>query len=279
MSVTEAVSIVKIGGNVIDDEAELRHFLDQFARIPGRKILIHGGGKLATDLAGKLNIPQKMIDGRRVTDYETLKIAAMVYGGWINRSLVAQLQARGCPSIGVTGADAGLILARKRAPKPIDYGFVGDIVQVKAELLQIWMERGVTPVIAPLTHDGEGQLLNTNADSIANAVAVALANQAATPDGSSKRAQVTLVYSFEKPGVLLNVNDDASIVPHITPKTFEEMKNDGRVFAGMIPKLDNACKAITAGVDRVVLGRSGDLTRLLEGDAGTTVTQELRNHE
>ncbi|MBS1958079.1 MAG: acetylglutamate kinase [Bdellovibrionales bacterium] len=263
------VTVVKIGGNVLDNPTELQTFLKHFAAIEGPKILVHGGGKLATEIAEKMGIPQKMVEGRRVTDEATLKVITMVYAGDINKHLVAQLFGLGCRSVGVCGVDGDLIRSKKRAPTAtkegmIDYGFVGDITHVKDDILLRWLWAGVAPVIAPITHDGAGQLLNTNADTIAKEIAASLATS----------CEVTLVYSFEKPGVMTDVSDDLSVIPRVTPCSFEDLKRDGKVFAGMIPKLENACKSLKSGVKRVVLGRSKDLPALIAGTAGTTVVGE-----
>jgi acetylglutamate kinase len=268
------VTVVKIGGNVIDNPSELKTFLKHFSAIEGPKVLIHGGGKLATELAEKMGVPQKMIEGRRVTDEVTLKVITMVYAGDINKHLVASLFGLGCRSVGVTGADGDLIRSKKRGPMAtkegmVDYGFVGDITHVKDDILLRWLWAGVTPVIAPITHDGAGQLLNTNADTIAKEVAAALATS----------CEVTLVYSFEKPGVMTNVEDEKTVIPLVTPRSFEDLKRDGKVFAGMIPKLENACKSLRSGVKRVVLGRSKDLPALIAGTAGTTIVSEQISNE
>ena len=235
------VNIVKIGGKVIEDTKTLQHFLADFSRIKGPKILVHGGGRTATELAAKLGIASQMIEGRRITDRPTLEIVTMVYGGLVNKNIVAALQAAGCNALGLTGADMNCILAEKRNPVPVDYGFVGDIVAVNAIAFSQLLQQGITPVLAPLTHNKNGQLLNTNADTIAAQVAVAL----------SKSFEVTLSYCFEKKGVLNNVNDDDSVIDLINETDFVQMKVAGSIADGMIPKLDNAFATLRAGVEKV----------------------------
>jgi acetylglutamate kinase len=256
--------VVKIGGNIIDDEEKLSSFLRDFAAIEGRKILVHGGGKLATKMAAQLNIPQQMVDGRRITDAETLKIVTMVYAGLINKNIVAQLQAAGCNAVGLSGADGNVMLAHKRVVKELDYGFAGDVDAVNGSFLQAVLEQNATPVLSPITHDGKGQLLNTNADTIAQETAKAL----------SAFYEVQLVYSFEKNGVLLNAEDDASVIPVINPETYTELKEKGLVFAGMIPKLDNAFSALRSGVKKVLIGKAEHLSQLLSGTSGTSIVYE-----
>ena len=253
------LSIVKIGGNILDEPAALTHFLDDFSRIPGPKILLHGGGKKATALAAQLGIPTQMNEGRRITDAATLDVAVMVYAGLINKNLAAQLQARSCPAIGLCGADAGFITAVKRPVKEVDFGFVGDIEKVDPGFLQQLLAQGITPVRAPLTHDGQGQLLNTNADTMASAVAVAL-----VPTYS-----VQLIYCFEKRGVLRDVNDEDSVIPEITTQDYEALKAGGAVSAGMIPKMDNAFSAIRQGVASVWIGHARHLQDIIAGTPGT----------
>ena len=256
------LTVVKIGGNILDDEQALSQVLTHFAILPGYKLLVHGGGKIATELATKLGAPQKMIEGRRVTDSDTLDIITMVYGGLISKTLVAQLHALGLPSIGVSGADGDLIRAVKRPTGAVDYGLVGDIVNVNSDRLINWMNDGLTPIIAPLAHDGHGQILNINADSIATSLAVAL----------SKSFTVSLVYSFEKNGVLLDVNNEDSLLRQINPTSYQKLRADGKIFAGMIPKLDNAFSAVAAGVKQVILGKAQNLPQLIEGTAGTRIS-------
>ena len=258
------LSIIKIGGNIIDDEVRLAAFLDNFAAVPGKKILVHGGGKLATKVAEGLGIQQQMVDGRRITDAETLKIVTMVYAGTINKNIVAQLQARGCPAIGLTGADGNAILSHKRTNASIEYGYVGDVDVVNTSLLTSLLLLDKTLIFAPITHDGKGQLLNTNADTIAQELA----------RGLSATFEVSLIYSFEKSGVLLNAEDETSVIGRISPSYYEELKSSGAIFAGMIPKLDNAFAALRSGVARVIIGRAEELPQLLTGSSGTTIRHE-----
>jgi acetylglutamate kinase len=257
----DTLYVVKIGGNIIDNEAALASFLSVFAGVPGKKILVHGGGKLATQLAGKFGVEQKMVDGRRITDAETLKIVTMVYAGYINKNIVAQLQANGCNAIGLTGADANMIQAHKRQHTTIDYGFAGDIDMVNAPFMQNLLEQDVTIVAAPITHDAKGQLLNTNADTIAQEIAKAL----------SRTYKVQLVYSFEKKGVLLNVDDENSVIGEIDTKKYAELRSEQKIFAGMIPKLDNAFSALQSGVSKVIIGKAEELEQLISGKSGTTI--------
>jgi len=254
--------VVKIGGNIIDDPAKLASFLKAFAGINAPKILVHGGGKLATKLADQLGIEQKLIDGRRITDEETLRIVTMVYAGYINKNIVAALQAHNCNAIGMTGADADLIHAEKRKHPTIDYGFVGDVKKVKADIISSLLLQGICLVIAPITHNGEGQLLNTNADTIAQEIAKAM----------SENYQVNLVYSFEKAGVLLNAADDNTVIPVIDPALYEDLKAKQAIFAGMIPKLDNAFTALKSGVSKVIIGKAENLDALITGKSGTAIT-------
>ena len=260
----EPLYIIKIGGNIIDDETKLSSFLQNFASVKGKKILVHGGGKLATKLANKMGVQQQMIDGRRITDAETLKIVTMVYAGYINKNIVAQLQSHGCNTIGLSGADGNLILAHKRKHATIDYGFVGDIDAVNAGLIKSLLDQDIAIVAAPITHDGNGTLLNTNADTIAQEIAKAM----------GKYFTTSLIYSFEKNGVLLDVDDDNSVIPMINPAGYTELKNKQLIFAGMIPKLDNAFAALNNGVGRVIIGKAEQLQQLLAGTAGTTIKHE-----
>ncbi len=257
----ERVYIIKISGNIIDDEQRLYAFLKQFAALEGKKILVHGGGKLATKMAEQLAIPQQMVDGRRITDADTLKIVTMVYAGYINKNIVAKLHSYGTTAIGLTGADGNAILAHKRKHAVIDYGYVGDIDAVNAPLLQQLLEQKMAIVVAPITHNGEGQLLNTNADTIAQEIAKAI----------SGFYQTILVYSFEKKGVLLDVNDDASVIATMNKEKYELLKAEGKIFAGMIPKLDNAFAAIDAGVGKVSIGLAEELPLLINTTSGTTI--------
>ncbi|AZI25317.1 acetylglutamate kinase [Pedobacter sp. G11] len=255
------LTIIKIGGNVIDNSANLHQFLLDFTALPGDKILVHGGGKIATELGESLGVEAKMIEGRRVTDIETLRIVTMVYAGLINKNMVAQLQAKGSNAIGLTGADGNIIKAKKRPVKEIDYGFVGDLDEhsVSSTTLDSLLKAGLVPVLCAITHDGDTQLLNTNADTIASSVAVAM----------SALYETRLVYCFEKKGVLRDVNDDDSVVREIKTDEFEGLKADGTVQGGMIPKLHNAFEAIKKGVSAVYIGKADELNELAEGTFGT----------
>lgn len=239
----QALHIVKIGGNIIDAPKALASFLANFASIKGPKLMVHGGGKIATSMAADLGIQSQMIDGRRVTDAESLRIVTMVYAGWINKSIVASLQSLKCNAIGLAGPDGAFVVAKKRNAVPIDYGFVGDIEHVNAKDLGGLIASGFSPVFAPITADTTGQLLNTNADTMAQALAI----------GLSEYFDVTLTYCFEKQGVLMDPNDDDSVIPQINQANFAQLKADGIVSAGMIPKLENALKAIAQGVHTVRL--------------------------
>ena len=260
----DTVIVIKIGGNIIDDEIKLSSFLKLFAEVPGKKVLVHGGGRLATKLAADLGVEQQMVDGRRITDAETLKIVTMVYAGYINKNIVAQLQANNCNAIGLSGADGNLITAHKRKNATIDYGFVGDVDHVNAGLLQNLLDNNLTVVAAPITQDGSGQLLNTNADTIAQEIAKAL----------SELYDVKLIYSFEKNGVLLDVENEHSVIPLINPAFYEELKEKKLIFAGMLPKLDNAFSALQNGVKQVIIGKAEELDQLITGKSGTTITNE-----
>jgi acetylglutamate kinase len=256
--------VIKIGGNIIDDEARLSSFLRDFAKIKDRKILVHGGGKLATDLSAKLGIEQKLVDGRRITDAETLKIVTMVYAGYINKNIVAGLQANQCNAIGLCGADGDTILAHKRNHPLVDYGFVGDIDRINTLLIKKLLEQQMAVVFAPITQDQQGQLLNTNADTIAQELA----------KGMSKEYDVSLIYSFEKSGVLLDAGDDSTVISKITAGYFQELKAQQKIFAGMIPKLDNAFAALNAGVKKVIIGKAEELNKLVSSQAGTAIVNE-----
>ena len=256
--------MVKIGGNIIDDDALLSVFLKKFAAIKSKKILVHGGGKQATRLAEKLGIPQQLIDGRRITDGETLKIVTMVYAGYINKHIVAELQSLECNSIGISGADGNSILAHKRENTQIDYGFAGDIDRVNAGWIRQLLDSGICVVVSSITHDGKNQLLNTNADTIAQEIAKAM----------SPAFEVSLVYSFEKPGVLQDINDENSVIKKLHPGYYKDLKKTEKIFSGMIPKLDNAFKAIDAGVNKVIIGRGEELDLLISGKSGTMISHE-----
>ena len=263
------LTIVKVGGAVVEDESSLTALLADFSRIPGNKILVHGGGRKATKTAAALGIESKMIGGRRITDKDMLEVVTMVYGGLVNKNLVARLQAIGVNAIGLSGADMDVIRSHKRPLKAVrmsdgsvenvDFGFVGDVDKVNAEMLASLIEKGVTPVLAPLTHDGKGNILNTNADTIASETAKALAAM----------YDVTLIYSFEKKGVLSNPDDDDSVIPVITRADFDRYVSDGTIGGGMIPKIENALAAVDAGVDRVII----TLATAIDGTQGTTITK------
>jgi acetylglutamate kinase len=239
------LTIVKIGGNILDNPELLTSMLDSFVKTDGYKLLIHGGGKIANVLMKQMGIEPKMVEGRRITDEKTLEIVTMVYGGLINKNLVCQLQSRGCNAIGLTGADANIIPAVKRPVKDIDYGFVGDIdtLKINSDTLSIFINNDLTPVLAPLTHNDMGSMLNTNADTIASSVAVAL----------SLYFKVKLVYCFEKKGVLSNPDDENSVISKINEKTFATYKENGTIHSGMIPKLENAFDALKAGVSEIII--------------------------
>ena len=257
----ERLTIVKVGGKVVEDKDSLEQLLAQFSMIRGKRILVHGGGLLATNLAEKLGIETQMVEGRRITDAATLEVVTMVYAGLVNKNIVAGLQAKGCNAIGLTGADLNVIRAVKRPVKTIDYGYVGDIMGVNTSELRMLLNEEVVPVMAPITHDGKGQLLNTNADTIAQEIAKAM----------SEKMEITLVYSFEKKGVLKDIDDEESFIPMINLACFEKMKEEHTIFAGMIPKLDNAFEAIGAGVNKVIIGDASNLQELLDGKSGTVI--------
>ncbi|WP_158827915.1 acetylglutamate kinase [Mucilaginibacter lacusdianchii] len=250
--------IIKIGGNVIDNSENLYHFLKDFTAIDGYKILVHGGGKVATQLSDKMGVQTQMVDGRRITDIETLRVVTMVYAGLINKNIVAQLQRFGTNAIGLTGADGNFIKAKKRPVKTIDYGFVGDLdgTSVNAENISALMQAGFTPVFCALTHDGDGQMLNTNADTIASALAVSL----------SRHYETTLIYCFEKKGVLQDIDDEDSLIRDIDPARYEELKKQQIIHSGMLPKLDNAFAAIGSGVKAVIIGKSDDLKQFSKNE-------------
>lgn len=253
----EKLTVIKVGGKIVEEEATLNQLLNDFAAIEGHKVLVHGGGRSATRLATRLGIESEMINGRRITDAETLKVVTMVYGGLVNKNMVAGLQARGVNALGLTGADMNVIRSVKRPVKEVDYGFVGDVDKVDASLLSDLIKKGVVPVMAPLTHDGEGHLLNTNADTIAGETAKALA----------ELFDVTLVFCFEKKGVLRDEHDDDSVIDTITRAEFEQYVADGVIQGGMIPKLENSFEAIRAGVGEVVV----TLASAINGNGGTRI--------
>ena len=254
----EKLTIVKVGGAVVEDELQLSQLLRDFSAIEGRKVLVHGGGRKATKMAERLGIETKMVEGRRITDADMLEVVTMVYGGLVNKNLVARLQANGVNALGLTGADTDAIRSHKRPLKNgVDYGFVGDIDQANGEMLGRLIEAGITPVMAPLTHDGEGHILNTNADTIASETAKALANL----------YDVTLIFSFEKKGVLRNPDDDNSVIATINHADFARYKADGTISGGMLPKIENALNAVDAGVSKVII----TLATAIDGKHGTTI--------
>ncbi|ULQ56943.1 acetylglutamate kinase [Flavihumibacter rivuli] len=259
------IYVIKIGGNVIDAEPSLRSFLQAFSQVEGKKLLVHGGGKIATRIGDKLGIVSQYVDGRRITDAGTIDLVTMVYGGLVNKQIVAQLQSLGTDAIGLTGADGNLVPAHKRPVKTIDYGFVGDIDTnlIPSAKWYNLIEQGMVPVVAPLTHDGMGNMLNTNADTIASALAIAL----------SKHEPVRLIYCFEKKGVLESVEDDGSVIRKIDKVSYASLKTGQKLFAGILPKLDNAFAAIDAGVKEVLIGHADDLLQnTTESTTGTLIT-------
>ncbi len=262
-STKEKLFVIKIGGNVIDDPEKLNSFLKEFSAIESKKILVHGGGKIATAIGNQLNIQSKYVDGRRITDDETIDLVTMVYGGLLNKKIVAKLQSHYCNAIGITGADANLLPAKKREIKEIDYGWVGDIEtgKMNPEMWKSFLQNGLTLVAAPLTHDGNGRILNTNADTIASVIATSL----------SVLYEVSLVFCFEKNGVLLDVNDVDSTISKLTFNDYLSLKKSDKLFAGILPKIDNAFDAIKKGVDEVIIGNSNDLSSLINGTAGTKI--------
>lgn len=250
------IQVIKIGGGVLENEAQRNQFLQQFAAINGKKVLVHGGGRLATTMAERLGVKTHMIEGRRVTDKETLDIVTMVYGGLVNKQVVAQLQTMGVNAIGLTGVDGGWMRAIKRPVKNgIDYGYVGDVTEVNGILLRTLLDNGLTPVVAPITYSVDNLLLNTNADTVASQTAIALA------------PEVELTFCFEKAGVLSNPDDEASVIAKITPEIYQQLKADGIILGGMIPKIDNAFAAIEHGVQSVRITHSSHI------QSGTIIEQ------
>jgi acetylglutamate kinase len=261
--ISSTLTVVKIGGNIIDNPEACKAFLRTFAsHVSHPKILVHGGGKIATQVAAKLDIETQMVEGRRITDQPMLDVVTMVYGGLVNKNLVAQLQPMSCNALGMTGADAGIIRSVKRPVKDIDYGFVGDVQQVSRRQIKALLDSLIVPVIAPITYSSEGLLLNTNADTMASAVAAEM----------SFVYDVALIYCFEKKGVLSDPNDDDSVIALLTPTSYAEHKAAGVINKGMIPKLDNAFKALEEGVKRVTICHAQDLAAVASGTAGTTLT-------
>ena len=255
----EKLTIVKVGGKIVEDEASLQRLILSFAQMDGLRLLVHGGGRTATDVAKRLGVETVMVEGRRVTDQAMLEVVTMVYGGLVNKHVVAALQAAGINAIGLTGADMNVMLAHRRPAGRVDYGFVGDVDKADGEALARLLQSGVVPVMAPLTHDGHGQLLNTNADTIAGETAKALAHH----------FDVTLVYCFEHAGVLKDANDEESLIPTINRASFEALVADGTVSSGMIPKIENCLQAVEQGVARVVITAADALGT----DSGTVITQ------
>jgi len=254
----EKLTIVKVGGAVVEDELQLTQLLRNFAAIEGAKILVHGGGRRATKVAAALGIETKMVDGRRITDAEMLEVVTMVYGGLVNKHVVAGLQALGVDAIGLCGADGDIIRSVKRPLKNgIDYGFVGDVKKTDGAKIAHFIDKNLVPVIAPLTHDGQGNILNTNADTMASETAKALA----------QLYDVTLIFAFEKPGVLSNPDDDSSVIPVINHADFERYKADGTISGGMLPKIENALGAVEAGVSQVII----TLATAIDGQHGTVI--------
>ncbi|MCE5174654.1 MAG: acetylglutamate kinase [Bacteroidales bacterium] len=240
------LTIIKVGGKIVEEPDTLQALLQDFAKIEGFKVLVHGGGRAATLLSNRLGIESQMVDGRRITDAETLKVVTMVYAGLVNKNIVAKLQALGVNALGLTGADLNYMRSEKRPVGEVDYGFVGDVKEVQSSILTNLIELGVVPVLAPLTHDKKGNMLNTNADTIAGETAKALA----------KYFDVTLMFCFERKGVLSDAGNDDSVIPEITRESFAEYVADGVIQGGMIPKLENAYEAIDAGVKEVIITRA-----------------------
>jgi acetylglutamate kinase len=250
----DKLTILKIGGNVLEDEVMLDHVLSYFSQLPSPSVLVHGGGKKASEMINKLGLKAQMINGRRITDAATLEIVTMVYAGLTNKQLVAQLQAKGCNALGLSGADGNIILAQKRPVEEIDYGFAGDIQEINKHSLINLLQCGFTPVFCAITHDKKGQLLNTNADTIAASIAKSLAS----------KYEVSLQFCFEKAGVLSDPDDNQSIIPLINKYYYQTLKSSGAIHSGMIPKLDNAFEALQAGVNEVIIG---SLSTLRKGKA------------
>lgn len=255
----EKVTVVKVGGKIVETPSALQALITAFSQMEGRKVLVHGGGRTATDMAARLGIETQMVGGRRITDADMLAVVTMVYGGLVNKQVVAQLQAAGVNALGLTGADMDVLRSHRRPAGEVDYGFVGDVDRADGARLQMLIEGGVVPVMAPLTHDGRGQLLNTNADTIAGETAKALAHH----------FDVTLVYCFEHAGVLKDANDEESLIPTINRASFEALVADGTVSSGMIPKIENCLQAVEQGVARVVITAADALGT----DSGTVITQ------
>lgn len=257
MQQKKKITVIKVGGKIVEEPASLAALLNRFAAIEGAKVLIHGGGRSATKIAERLGIESKMVGGRRITDAETLQVVTMVYGGLVNKNIVAGLQARGVNALGLTGADCNIIRAHKRPVGEVDYGFVGDVDYADGQMLGKLIEQGIVPIVAPLTHDGNGNLLNTNADTMA----------AETAKGLAEFYDVTLTYCFEFPGVMRNPDDADSLIATINKESYKELLADGTVSGGMIPKIDNAFNAIDNGVSQVVITRAD----AIDGHSGTHI--------
>lgn len=254
----EHLTIIKVGGKIVENSESLNSLLKDFAAVEGKKLLVHGGGRSATQMAARLGVETKMVDGRRITDEAMLEVVTMVYGGLVNKRIVAGLQALGIDAVGLTGADMNIVLSDKRNVSAVDYGWVGDVKRVNAEAVATLIESGCCPVVVPLTHDGCGHMLNTNADTMAGEMAKAMA----------AHYDVTLMFCFEKPGVLADENDDSSLIPTITPAVLDDLKRRGVVSGGMIPKLDNAIACVSAGVESVVITQAD---RIADPYAGTKI--------
>ena len=254
----EHLTIIKVGGKIVENSESLNALLKDFASVEGKKLLVHGGGRSATQMAARLGVETKMVDGRRITDEAMLEVVTMVYGGLVNKRIVAGLQALGIDAVGLTGADMNIVLSDKRKVSAVDYGWVGDVKRVNAEAVATLIGSGCCPVVAPLTHDGCGHMLNTNADTMAGEMAKAMA----------AHYDVTLMFCFEKPGVLADENDDSSLIPTITPSVLDDLKRRGVVSGGMIPKLDNAIACVSAGVESVVITQAD---RIADPYAGTKI--------
>ena len=254
----EKLTVIKVGGKIVEDEETLAQLLKDFSAVEGHKVLVHGGGRSATKIAAQLGIESQMVDGRRITDDNMLRVVTMVYGGLVNKNIVARLQAVGLNALGLTGADMNVIKSHKRPVKTIDYGFVGDVEKCDGSMLAKLIKEGIVPVMAPLTHDGNGCLLNTNADTIAGETAKALAPY----------FDVTLIYCFEKAGVLLSEDDDDSVIPHIDESSFKDLVEKGVIQGGMIPKIENSIAAVRQGVGRVIITKAD----AIDGTKGTKIT-------